>query len=178
MTSWFAEAARPRMLDSYTSLRICPHSKILAMVCVTRAMHSALKVISLEFSQDDDGQVQVDSCTLLMTAFRPLSLAPFTRTTIYRSTTQLLNLVTAYRVTSTRHFHTPSLSRWLGRGRMRRTIGAWADSLGVTGHTDARSEEKDPREHEELFVMPGWAVVRYRESGQSDAPRESTHRSH
>jgi hypothetical protein len=69
------------------------------------------------------------------------------------------------------------VSRWLSRGRgMRRRIGAWADSLGVTsGHPNRNDRSRTPedsRDGEELFVMPGWAVVKHREGevGKDGSP--------
>lgn len=77
--------------------------------------------------------------------------------------------------------NTSFIGRWLSRGRgMRRRIGAWADSLGVTsGHPSRNDGSRTPeesREGEELFVMPGWAVVKYREDVKTEAgaPGESS----
>jgi hypothetical protein len=55
---------------------------------------------------------------------------------------------------------------------MRRRIGAWADSLGVTSthvsrENDGSRTPAEMSESEELFVMPGWAVVKYREGETS-----------
>lgn len=58
---------------------------------------------------------------------------------------------------------------------MRRRIGAWAESIGLVDHlpdvSQLRSAE-EPLGPEELFVMPGWAVVKYRdtENVKDDAP--------
>jgi hypothetical protein len=54
---------------------------------------------------------------------------------------------------------------------MRSRIGAWADSLGVSsGHlrrNDGARTPEEARQGEELFVMPGWAVIKHREGETS-----------
>ena len=94
-----------------------------------------------------------------------------------------------YRRLHTTPVHPSFIGRWLSKGSgMRRRIGAWADSLGVTSghlnnaprsgsHSPKDGQNGEDREGEELFVMPGWAVVKYREgveAGQGgSSPSES-----
>ena len=79
-------------------------------------------------------------------------------------------------LTSSRSFHTTLKAYWLGawlrRGTgMRRRIGAWAESFGIIepDRHDHRSRGGDGGEGleevqgEEMFLMPGWAVVKYRD---------------
>lgn len=63
---------------------------------------------------------------------------------------------------------------------MRRTIGAWAENFGIIEPSSHNHHHHDERERldevkgEELFVMPGWAVVKYRpEKAEEGAPSES-----
>lgn len=62
----------------------------------------------------------------------------------------------------------PSVSKWIGRGRkMRRRLGAWAESVGLT---QASEPVLGPNGQpivgeEELFVLPGWAVLKPKADG-------------
>lgn len=73
-------------------------------------------------------------------------------------------------------------TNWLSRGSgMRSRIGAWADSLGVSsGHArrnDGARTPEEARQGEELFVMPGWAVIKHREGevSKDGSPGMSDH---
>lgn len=65
--------------------------------------------------------------------------------------------------------HAPSVSKWIGRGRkMRRRLGAWAESVGLTqGSEPVLGPDGQPIVgEEELFVLPGWAVLKPKQDSQ------------
>jgi hypothetical protein len=55
---------------------------------------------------------------------------------------------------------------------MRRRIGAWADSFGLTDQRPRAGQSKVDNEEvlgaEELYVMPGWAVVKMRDKDEGE----------
>ena len=72
--------------------------------------------------------------------------------------------------TSLRIYHTTSSSskigrpQWLKRG-MRGRLRAWADSVGLTAGQENAAPTDEPV-GEELYVMPGWAVAKLRDTSR------------